>query len=289
MASTAGGCPAAGWRSDHIGGPMHLSVRSLPPLHRSNHEPHPLRPRPPAPPAQRARRPRVQPGPLREGRGQRRRLRVPRPGGCRRPRRQGSGPTQRHRGAPRHRLAGPGQDHLGADQQYRHPLHVQGRRRRGGTGRRAPRHHPDPQGRRAGRRLHGRCHGQPDRGGHGPHREDRHRGPHRDHAGDGERRGHRHVQPPPGGNALRRGRLCRELPGPHHQHRRPEPGLSGRPVARRPLPDAGGLSGLRHPAHRRPVRRLQRPRRLPGRRPSGRRPRLRGQVGHPPLADRVGQ
>ena len=72
-------------------------------------------------------------------------------------------------------------------------------------------------------------------------------------------------------------------------HRRAQPRLSGRPVALGAVPHAGGLPCQRSAGHRRSVRGLRRSGRLPCRRPPGRGPRLRRQVGHPPLADRSGQ
>jgi hypothetical protein len=68
-----------------------------------------------------------------------------------------------------------------------------------------------------------------------------------------------------------------------------QPRLPGRPVARRALADDRGVPGVRAPADRRTVRRLQGPRRLPALRPAGRGARHRGEVGNPPIADRPGQ
>ncbi len=55
------------------------------------------------------------------------------------------------------------------------------------------------------------------------------------------------------------------------------------------LPDDRGLPRLRPAADRRPLRRLQGPRRLHRGREAGRRPRHRGEVGDSPVADRPGQ
>ena len=63
----------------------------------------------------------------------------------------------------------------------------------------------------------------------------------------------------------------------------------GRPVALRAGADRRQLPRARAAADRRPVRRLQRSRGLPGRRAPGLRPRLRGQVVHPPEPGRAGQ
>ena len=64
-------------------------------------------------------------------------------------------------------------------------------------------------------------------------------------------------EPPPRGDALRRRGLRGELPGAHGRDRRPQPRLSGRPVARGALAHDRGVPGLRSPADRRAVRRLQ--------------------------------
>ena len=55
------------------------------------------------------------------------------------------------------------------------------------------------------------------------------------------------VEPAARGDALRRRRLRRQLPGPHGEHRRAQPRLSGRPVALRAVPDDRRLPGLRTP------------------------------------------
>ena len=90
-------------------------------------------------------------------------------------------------------------------------------------------------------------------------------------------------------HALRRRRLCRLQQGAHRRHRRPQPRLSRRPVALRPVAHDGRLPRLRPARHRRAVRRLLRSGRLHGRRQARRRPRHRGQVGDPSLADRARQ
>ena len=130
-------------------------------------EPHPAPPAPGPPAAQRARRAGLQPGVHREGRRQRGRLRVPRPGGRGRAPGEGAGPQERRRGPARHRLARPRQDRLGAHQRARHALHVPRRHRRDGAGRRPRRHPAGAQGRGARRPLRRRGAGRPGRAGQG--------------------------------------------------------------------------------------------------------------------------
>ena len=220
---------------------------------------------------------------------ERRRLRVPRLRGRRRAARQGAGAQEHHPGAERHRLARRRQDRVGAHQRPRHALHVSRRRRHHGAGRLQARHHPHPEGRRAGRRLHGRVHRQPDRSRQGLHQQGRHRGSHRDPARHGQRGSHRRRSEPPRSHALRRRRLRRLQQGAHRRHRRPQPRLPGRPVALRPVAHDGRLPRLRPASDRRPVRRLLRSGRLHRRRQARRRSRHRGQVGDPSLADRARQ
>ena len=192
-----------------------------------------------------------------------------------------------------------------AYQRARHPLVLprRGRRRRGV--RRRARHRARAEGRRAvRRRVRGdapgsdraaeRLDGRPDRDPH----------PDRDRRRHGERRG---DQPRPArparGDGVRGGRLRRERPGPHDEHRRREPRLRGahrpraadrrprdplgRPVALRDQSDGGGVPRPGAAPDRRTVRRLQGRRRLPKRRPARGRPRLRGQVGDPPEPGRA--
>ena len=83
--------------------------------------------------------------------------------------------------------------------------------------------------------------------GQGHPAPDRHRRADRDRARHGQRRGDRAVEPAARGHALRRRRLRRELPRAHREHRRPQPRLPGRPVARRALADDRRLPGLRPP------------------------------------------
>ena len=61
----------------------------------------------------------------------------------------------------------------------------------------------------------------------------------------------------------------------------------GRPVALRHLAHGRGVPRAGPASDRRPVRRLRRRRRLPQRRPPGGGPRMRGQVGDPPVAGRA--
>ena len=120
-----------------------------------------------------------------------------------------------------------------------------------------------------------------------PHR---HRSPDRDRARHGERRGDRAVQPPAGGDALRRGRLRGELPRPHGEHRRARipttratsgtPRISRMVVACRAYglrPIDGPFGDFKDPGW------------VPRGRAARRRARHRGEVGDPPVPDRPGQ
>ena len=111
--------------------------------------------------------------------------------------------------------------------------------------------------------------GRSDRAGQGADQAGRYRGADRDRARHGERGGDREQRRPAGGAAFRGRRLRREQPCPHGQYRRAEPRLPGRPVALRAVPHDRRLPGVRAAADRRPVRRLLRPRRLPGRARAG--------------------
>ena len=211
-----------------------------------------LLPPPQSPPAaQRARCPGFQPHDDREGREERGRLRLPRLRGRGGAARQGAGAQEHHPGAERHRLARRRQDRLGAHQRPRYALHVPRCRRHHGAGRLQARHHPHPEGRRPGRRLHGRVHRQPDRGGEGLHEQGRDRSADRDAARHGQRRSHRRRPEPARGDALRRRRLCRLQQGAHRRHRRPEPRLPRRSVALRAVAHDGRLPRLRPAPDRR--------------------------------------
>ena len=109
---------------------------------------------------------------------------------------------------------------------------------------------------------------------------------------------------PAGGDGVRRGRLRRQRPRPHHEHRRREPRLRGadrprrrgpardplgRSVALRHQPDGGRLPRRGPATHRRTLRRLQRRRRLSQRGPARGGDGVRGEVGDPSLADRAGE
>ena len=166
------------------------------------------------------------------------------------------------------------------------------------------RHDPDPQGGNAGRRAVRGHAARPDRG-RPRARADQPAHPDRDGAGHGQRRGDRADLPrAAGGDGVRRRRLRRLDPGPHHQHRRRQPRLLGAHRRRRrrlPRSATGATSGTSRcrgwwspaaptgcarstgrSATSATPRATRRPR-------AGRPARLRGQVGDPPLPDRAGQ
>ena len=149
--------------------------------------------------------------------------------------------------------------------------------------------HPGAQGGRARRPLHGRGAGEPDRGGQGLPDPCRSRSPDRNRARHGQCRSDRGFRRTAGGAAFRRRRLCGELQGAHRQHWRAQSRLSRRSVALRAVAHDGRLPRLWPARDRRSVRRFLRSGRLHGRRQARRRPRHRGQVGDPSLADRACQ
>src|SRR2546426_473020 len=300
-----GGCATAPTRGSGTGG-AHLAPRgghAAGAIHRGHQRAGPTRPETqpggqgsggvdPPPPragrdaaaAQRARGPRLQPRPVPQGTRERGGLRVPRPRGRRRARRQGAGPPQRGRGSAGARLAGARQDDLRPGERHRHALHVSRRRGRGGAGGPPPRRGARAEGRRAGGRLpRGRA-ADPDRGRAARPAARGDRGVDRDGTRDGERRGDRAVEPAAGSNAFRRRRLRCQRARPHREHWRPQPRLPRRPMAHGAVAGGHGVPGVRVAADRRAVRRFQG---SGGFRRGGAarcRARLRRQMGHPPVA-----
>src|SRR5205823_1700984 len=139
----------------------------------------------------------------------------------------------------------------------------------------------------ARRRVLGGRPAHPDRGGPphpAPHRD---RGPDRNGAGACECRRDRAGQPPTRGDAFRGRGSGREPAGPHREHRRLEPRLPRRSVAR-----GAGAHGVRVPRvraarDRRTVWRLQGRRGIPRGGAARGGARLRGKVGDPPIAGRA--
>ena len=103
----------------------------------------------------------------------------------------------------------------------------------------------------------------------GLHEQGRHRSADRDAARHGQRRSHRRrADSRLEVDALRRRRLRGLQQGAHRRHRRPQPRLSGRPVALPAVAHDGRLPRLRPASDRRSVRRLRRSGRLHGRLPA---------------------